>query len=135
MWQSSSPGFPYPATSCRAFFPIVSCFVSSWVSSDNSFPSVRQGPALQLQKGSPFLQQFESQPHGFKFQPEEHGFRWRLIKANASDIAVKLCKAPAFPCHLDPPSEAGLHSKLLNSTEMSAIPASQIASLQDATIN
>ena len=34
----------------------VSCFVSTCVSSDNSFPSVRQEPSFRPWKGSPFLQ-------------------------------------------------------------------------------
>ena len=35
----------------------ISCFVSTCVSSDNSFPSVRQEPTFGPWKGSPFLQQ------------------------------------------------------------------------------
>ena len=35
----------------------ISCFVSTRVSSDNSFPSVRQEPSFRPWKGSPFLQQ------------------------------------------------------------------------------
>ena len=35
-----------------------SCFVSTCVSSDSSFPSVRQEPSFGPWKGSPFLQQF-----------------------------------------------------------------------------
>ena len=35
----------------------VSCFVSTCVSSDNSFLSVRQEPSFEPWKGSPFLQQ------------------------------------------------------------------------------
>ena len=38
----------------------VSCFVSTCVSSDNSFPSVRQEPGFGPWKGSPFLQQMET---------------------------------------------------------------------------
>ena len=38
----------------------VSCFVSKGVSSDNSFPSVRQEPTLRPWKQSPFLQQKEA---------------------------------------------------------------------------
>ena len=37
----------------------ISCFVSTCVSSDNSFPSVRQEPSFGACKGSPFLQQVE----------------------------------------------------------------------------
>ena len=44
--------------STRVPFPNkISCFVSTCVSSDNSFPSVRQEPSFGLWKGSPFLQQ------------------------------------------------------------------------------
>ena len=44
--------------STRVPFPNkISCFVSTCVSSDNSFPSVRQEPGLGPWKGSPFLQQ------------------------------------------------------------------------------
>ena len=44
--------------STRVPFPNkISCFVSTWVSSDNSFPSVRQEPSFRPWKGSPFLQQ------------------------------------------------------------------------------
>ena len=45
---SSPPGCP---------FPIKSLALSARVSSDNSFPSVRQDPSLGPWKGSPFLQQ------------------------------------------------------------------------------
>ena len=56
-WQSSSPGFPYLLLSTRVPFPNkISCFVSTGVSSDNSFPSVRQEPSFGPWKGSPFLQ-------------------------------------------------------------------------------
>ena len=44
-WKGSSPGFPHPAALRPA--PLVNkvfCFVSTCVSSDNSFPSVRQEP-------------------------------------------------------------------------------------------
>ena len=44
--------------STRVPFPNkISCFVSTCVSSDNSFPSVRQEPSFGPWKGSPFLQQ------------------------------------------------------------------------------
>ena len=36
----------------------ISCLVSTCVSSDNSFPSVRQEPSFGPWKGSPFLQQY-----------------------------------------------------------------------------
>ena len=57
-WQSCSPGFPYLLLSTQAPFPNkISCFVSTCISSDNSFPSVRQEPSFRPWKGSPFLQQ------------------------------------------------------------------------------
>ena len=44
--------------STRVPFPNkISCFVSACVSSDNSFPSVRQEPSFGPWKGSSFLQQ------------------------------------------------------------------------------
>ena len=58
MRQSSSPGFPYPTALHPGALPNkISCFVSTCVSSDNSFPSVRQEPSFGPWKGSPFLQQ------------------------------------------------------------------------------
>ena len=36
----------------------ISCFVSTCVSSDNSFPSIRQEPSFRPWKGSPFLQHY-----------------------------------------------------------------------------
>ena len=41
----------------------ISCFVSTCVSSDNSFPSVRQEPSFRPWKGSPFLQQESEGPY------------------------------------------------------------------------
>ena len=56
--QSSSPGFPYLLLSTRVPFPNkISCFVSTCVSLNNSFLSVRQEPSFGPWKGSPFLQQ------------------------------------------------------------------------------
>ena len=58
--------------STRVPFPNkISCFVSTCVSSDNSFPSVRQEPSFRPWKGSPFLQQKEG---FFSFPPGS----WRL---------------------------------------------------------
>ena len=43
--------------STQAPFPNkISCFVSTCVSSENSFPSVKQEPSFRPRKGSPFLQ-------------------------------------------------------------------------------
>ena len=42
----------------------ISCFVSTCVSLDNSFPSVRQEPSFGPWKGSPFLQQHHVPPTG-----------------------------------------------------------------------
>ena len=57
-WQSSPPGFPYTAVLHQGTPPNKVFFSSTCVSSDNSFPSIRQEPTLQPWKGSPFLQQF-----------------------------------------------------------------------------
>ena len=66
MWQSSSPGFPSPtALHPGALSDKISCFVSTCVSSDNSFPSVRQEPGFGPWKGSPFLQQICKLVYGF----------------------------------------------------------------------
>ena len=55
-WSSSSSGFPYPPVLRQAPLPNkVSCLVSSCVSLDNSFLSVRQEPTLRPWKGSHFL--------------------------------------------------------------------------------
>ena len=62
--------FPYLLLSTRAPFPnIVSSFVSTCVSLDNSFPSVRQDPTFGPWKGSPFLQQVRKIPWRRKWQP------------------------------------------------------------------
>ena len=58
MWQQSS-WVPLPYC-CLPRGPLpnkISCFVSTCVSLDNSFPSVRQEPSFGPWKGSPFLQQ------------------------------------------------------------------------------
>ena len=53
-----SPGFPYPTVvHPGALSTIISCFFSTCVSPDNSFPSVRQEPSFGPWKGSAFLQQ------------------------------------------------------------------------------
>ena len=58
--QKSQEQFSWvPSPSCSppgALPNKISCFVSTCVSSDNSFPSVRQEPSFRLWKGSPFLQ-------------------------------------------------------------------------------
>ena len=54
MWKSSSPGFLTLLLSTWVPFPYkISCFVSTCISSDNSFPSVRQEPSFGLWKGFP----------------------------------------------------------------------------------
>ena len=51
MWQSSSPGFPYPtALHPSTLSNKISCFVSTCVSSDNSLLSVRPEPIFRPQK-------------------------------------------------------------------------------------
>ena len=56
----TSSGFPYPDALCRLPFPNkLSSFLSTCVSSDNSFPSVRQEPGFRPWKGSSFLQHLD----------------------------------------------------------------------------
>ena len=63
VWQSSSPGFPYPPVLRPAPLPNkVSCFVCMCVSLDNSFLSVRQKPTLEPWKGFPCLQYSQLRP-------------------------------------------------------------------------
>ena len=51
---------PFPSCSpCRCFPSKISCFVSTCVSSDSSFPRVRQEPSFGPSKGSPFLQHYD----------------------------------------------------------------------------
>ena len=58
--QSGPPGLPHPAALCPGALPNkISCFLSTCVSSDNSFLSVRQGPSFRPWKRSPFLQLLE----------------------------------------------------------------------------
>ena len=53
-WESSSPGFPYPTPlHLGALSRKISCFVSTCVSSNNSFLSVRQEPSLGPGRGPP----------------------------------------------------------------------------------
>ena len=53
-----SPGFPYPTVvHPGALSTIISCFFSTCVSPDNSFPSVKQEPSFGPWKGSAVLQQ------------------------------------------------------------------------------
>ena len=53
--ESSSPGFPHPPALHPGALPNkVSCFISTCVSSDNSFPSVRQEPSFGPWRGVPF---------------------------------------------------------------------------------
>ena len=58
MWQQSSwVPLPYCFLPRGPLPNKISCFVSTCVSLDNSFPSVRQEPSFGPWKGSPFLQQ------------------------------------------------------------------------------
>ena len=54
MWQSRSPGFLYPAALCPGPLPSqVFGFVSTYVSSDNSFPRVKTGAHARGLEGVP----------------------------------------------------------------------------------
>ena len=60
MWKSSSPGFLTLLLSTWVPFPNkISCFISTCMSLDNSFLSVRQEPSFGPWKGSLFLKQYE----------------------------------------------------------------------------
>ena len=62
--QSSSPGFPYPTALHWVPFPNkVSCFVSTCVSSDNSFLSVRQEPNFRSWRGPPSCNSITAPDH------------------------------------------------------------------------
>ena len=64
MRQSSSPGFPYPtALHQDTLSNKISSFVSSFVSSDNSFLSVRGEPTSGPWKVSPILQHKDKERH------------------------------------------------------------------------
>lgn len=63
MGQSHSLGFPYLTPRHRAPLPNkVFCFVSTYVSSDSSFPRVRQEPTPGPGRGPPFLQSRKAEP-------------------------------------------------------------------------
>ena len=47
------PGYPFPLKGVPLVY---TCYVSLWVSSDNSSPHVRQDPLSGPRRGSPFLQ-------------------------------------------------------------------------------
>ena len=53
--QFSWVPLPYCSPPGGPLLSKISCFVSTYVSSDNSFPSVRQEPSFGPWKGSPFL--------------------------------------------------------------------------------
>ena len=67
---------PLPYCSPRVPFPNkISCFVSTYVSLDNSFPSVRQEPCFGPWKESHFLQQYGSYSRMVeKYRPENDNF-------------------------------------------------------------
>ena len=68
-------------------FPIVFCFVSTCVSSDNSFLGVRQDPTLRPWKGSPF---------------RWHHNRYRQIINGDREMVLlePMLKIPQLPFHL-----------------------------------
>ena len=93
MCQRRSPGFSYPA----ALHPgtpsnKVSYFVSTCVSLDSSFLSVRQEPTLRPRKGSPFLQHNDSTipPNGDWFSDE-------LKPGLAKDLGRSVCWGISLP--------------------------------------
>ena len=92
MWQSCSPGFPYLLLSTRVPFPNkITCFVSTCVSSDSSFLSVRQEPSFGPWKGSPFLQQMATLAGTllcWDWHPDHSGYSGASLPANGPDPAA-----------------------------------------------
>ena len=69
----------------------ISCFVSTCVSSDNSFPSVRQEPSFRPWKGSAFLQQMASLAGTLlcrDWHPDHSGYSGASLPANGPDPAA-----------------------------------------------
>ena len=69
----------------------ISCFVSTCVSLDNSFPSVRQEPSVGPWKGSPFLQQMATLVGTllhWDWHPDHSGYSGASLPANGPDPAA-----------------------------------------------
>ena len=69
----------------------ISCFVSTCVSLDNSFPSVRQEPSFGPWKGSPFLQQMATLAGTlpcWHWHPDHSGYSEASLPANGPDPAA-----------------------------------------------
>ena len=90
--------------SAQAPFPKkVSCFVNICVSSDNSFPSVRQEHALGPWKGSPFLQ----------YQPFPHGITSAFVGILYSVQLIKVANYPGSSSLDQSASQPTLHLGIL----------------------
>ena len=86
--ESSSPGFPYPPALHPGALPNgISYFVSTCVSSDNSFPSVRQEPGFGPWKGSPFLL-LVGTLLPWDWHPDHSGYSETSLPANGPDPAA-----------------------------------------------
>ena len=85
-------GFLTLLLSTRVPFPNkISCFVSTCVSSDNSFPSVRQEPGFGPWKGSAFLQQMATLAGTllhWDWHPDHSGYAGASLPANGPDPAA-----------------------------------------------
>ena len=92
-----------------------SCFASTCVSLDNSYPSIRQEPTLRPWTGSPFLQQiYPWRLRGVwalltpRFQISDLLDRERAMSVASAIRFVALCQSgarkPTHRCNLTPPS-------------------------------
>ena len=72
----------------------ISCFVSTCISSDNSFLSVRQEPSFRPWKGSPFLQH-PHYPSSCQF-PADNCYSSFDIKS----FSLKICDLTKISCYL-----------------------------------
>ena len=107
MWQSGSPGFPTLLLSTRVHFPNkISCFVSTYVSSDNSFLGFRQEPSFGPWKGFPLP---AAEPFNFSFfsvtgwgiDLDYRDIEWFALETNRDhpvvfETASKYCISDSF---------------------------------------
>ena len=86
--ESSPPGSPHPPAPHPGALPNkVSCFISTCVSSDNSFPSVRQEPSFGPWRGSPFLQLVGTLLRWDR-HPDHSGYSGASLPADGPDPAA-----------------------------------------------
>ena len=125
-WSSSSSGFPYPPVLCQAPLPNkVSCLVSSCVSLDNSFLSVRQEPTLRPWNGSHFLQHVQCA--GERNQEKERQTETRPNGNLALTPCLTHSTHPAFP--LTHPSSPTWSSSQWQRPEVEPEPGNQFTKM------